>query len=115
MLKKSTYNIITGETLLKNITQRPVPTWWTPIDNKTVKHNRNGKQYVLAGLDKSGGFIKNGTSFFPIENGEVAEDCPFTKKDVLSWLPKASSFDETFCLPFDTIEELQPAGSDLPF
>jgi len=108
MVKRSTYHITTGDTLLSTLSHPPTPTWWVLVDKKIVQHKRNNRWYVLAGLDKSGGFISNGTSFFPVEGETVHMDCAFGKKDVASWLPEKGEFDETFCLPFDSIEQLEP-------
>lgn len=108
MVKVSTYNIVTGETLVASLRYPPVPSWWVQVDLKTVQHKRNGNEYIFAGLDKSGEYIPGGTHFYPVEGETVHTDCPFDKKDVASWLPPKGDFDETFCLPFNSVEALEP-------
>jgi hypothetical protein len=109
MVKQSTYNIITGDTLISKLTRPPVPSWWVQVNLKTVQHKRDhNRWYILAGLDKSGEYIPNGTSFFPVEGETVHADCPFNKNDIKAWLPEKGEFDETFCLPFDSVERLEP-------
>jgi hypothetical protein len=114
MVKQSTYNIVTGEMLAARLSRPPVPSWWVKIDLKTVQHKRNGNEYVLAGLDKSGEYIPGGTHFYPVEGETVHTDCPFDKKDVAEWLPPKGDFDETFCLPFNSIEALEPRHAPVP-
>jgi hypothetical protein len=108
LLKVSTYNIKTGEVLLKSLLTPPVPTWWVAIDDKVCRHQRTGALYILAGLD-TGEYHAGSTLYYPVDDvtGIIDMDAPFFKVDFKWWLPPKGSFTEGyFCLPFNSIIEL---------
>jgi len=109
LLKVSTYNIITGEALLRRLFRPPEPSWWVAVDDKVCKHKSTGSLYILAGLDKSAEYHADSTSYYPVDDttGIIDMEAPFYKADFHWWLPAKGSFTEGyFCLPFSSITEM---------
>lgn len=116
MVKRSTYHIVTGASLQKLVGRPRIDydKFNTDIYGKFAWSRSTGREYILAGLDRSSGF--GSSEYLPVSDltGQVREGCKYQKRDIARYLPEAEEIGQTFFIGIDTVKSLEPKHVRLP-
>jgi len=110
MLKRSTYHIVTGESMRKLVGKPNLDydRYNDDFDGKMAWSRNTKREYVIAAIDRAAGF---GTSeYVPISDvtGQPRIGVSYQKRQVRQYLPSDGEFGNTFLIGVDTITALEP-------
>jgi hypothetical protein len=115
MVKRSTYHIVTGASLKKLVGRPRIDYGKYNVDiyGKFAWSRSTGREYILAGLDRSSGF--GSSEYLPVSDltGHV-RDRKYRKRDIERYLPQGDDFGSTFFIGIDTVKTLEPKKTWLP-